>query len=51
MIKTQSSKEINQNCTSYMQLFESFEVKCVVTFYKEYFVHKLPNRTYKNTNY
>ncbi|CAI6371694.1 unnamed protein product [Macrosiphum euphorbiae] len=40
MIKTQNSKKINQNCTSHIILFESFEGKCVVTFYKEHYEHK-----------
>ncbi|KAL4098407.1 hypothetical protein QTP88_023027 [Uroleucon formosanum] len=40
MIKTQGSKKINQNCTSHIILFESFEGKCVVTFYKEHYGHK-----------
>jgi len=40
MIKTQGSKKINQNCTSHIILFESFEGKCEVTFYKEHYGHK-----------
>ncbi|KAF0699155.1 MULE domain-containing protein, partial [Aphis craccivora] len=40
MIKTQGSKKINQNCTSHIILFEPFEGKCEVTFYKEHYEHK-----------
>jgi len=40
MTKTKGSNKINQNCISHIKLFESFEGKCVVTFYKEHYGHK-----------